>query len=94
VALDEFIVMPDHIHGIVVFTQDARNVLGDAMGSFKSAVTRGINLHRAECNLAPVKVWQRNYWEHVIRDEKDFENHRRYILENPIRWQTKQDFPA
>lgn len=107
IVLDEFIVMPDHFHGIVISTgetnvgarhasplQGGTNVLGDVVGSFKSAVTRRINARRVEEGRSQVKVWQRNFWEHIIRDEDDLNIKRRYILENPTRWQTKRDYPA
>ena len=50
---------------------------------FKGAVTRGI---RASLGDNDHDVWQRNFYEHVIRDEKDFDSVYAYILENPQRW--------
>jgi porphobilinogen synthase len=46
-------------------------------------VTRRINLYRTEQNLAPVQLWQRNFFERIIRDEKELDATRRYIMENP-----------
>ena len=107
IELDDWIVMPDHLHAIIHIIH-SRDVLGDAafghtpcagtntrsvaslVGGFKSAATSRINALRGQ----PTKVWQRNYWEHIVRDERDLENHRRYISENPTRWQTKRDYPA
>ena len=57
--------------------------LGVIVRSFKSAVTREINMQRGTPG-AP--VWQRNYYEHVIRDERDLERIREYIVKNPLRW--------
>jgi len=55
--------------------------------AFKSAVSRRINLARC----TPGKpVWQRNYWEHIIRDEKDLTNAQAYILNNPIQWENDE----
>ena len=51
---------------------------------FKSAVTRAANTHRAGRNLSPVTVWQRSFYERVIRDEKELLQTRRYIIENPL----------
>ena len=52
--------------------------------AFKSAISRRINLARC----TPGKpVWQRNYWEHIIRDEKDLTNAQAYILNNPAQWE-------
>jgi len=51
--------------------------------AFKSAVTRRINQMR---NTPGVPVWQRNYYEHIIRTERALNVIRRYIVENPLRW--------
>jgi REP element-mobilizing transposase RayT len=85
--LDSFVVMPNHVHGIVLFTEDVGAVacparygrartLKDVVGSFKSAVSRRIG----------ASIWQRNYWERVVRNEGELNRIRTYIDENPIRW--------
>jgi len=61
----------------------ASKSLGAIIGGFKSAVTRRINSERAAKNLSPVVVWQRSFYERVIRDENELMETRRYILENP-----------
>lgn len=91
-----WIVMPNHIHGIVIIDDGARHAspvqrpttLGVIIGSFKSAVARKINiLHRTPG--AP--VWQRNYYEHIIRDETEWKNILNYIETNPLRWSEDQE---
>jgi REP element-mobilizing transposase RayT len=67
--------------------------LGAIVRSFKSAVTRRINAHRTERNLPIVRVWQRNYYERIIRDQKELLDTRRYIIENPINWATNEKHP-
>jgi len=57
--------------------------LGAIVRSFKSAVTKRINISRSTPS-AP--VWQRNYYEHVIRNESDLQRVRDYIVANPFRW--------
>jgi len=57
--------------------------LGAIIRAFKSAVTKRINQMRGTPS-AP--VWQRNYWEHIIRDERALRAIRRYIINNPLRW--------
>jgi len=110
VELDAFVVMPNHIHGIIVIVDHvvgathasplrhmhtsrpservpprgpASGSLGAIVGSFKSAVTRRINALRGTPG-AP--VWQRNYYEHIIRSERALDAIRQYIAENPARW--------
>ncbi len=98
---NEFVVMPNHIHGIIWIVDDVGDVgatrriaptmprgpvpgsIGAIVGQFKSAVTRQINALRGTSG-AP--VWQRNYYEHVIRTERALNAIRRYITENPWRW--------
>jgi putative transposase len=76
VTLDVFVVMPDHIHGILILEDvgvgHVRPV-SVVIGSFKAAVTR--RLGKA--------IWQRNDWEHVIRSDKALNRIRQYIEENP-----------
>ena len=56
------------------------------MKGFKSACKKRVNLLRQ----TPGKpVWQRNYHEHIIRNDEDFRNVREYILDNPLRWEVE-----
>jgi len=105
VIVDEWIVMPNHCHGILIIVDapvGARYIsplhaasrigapagsLGSVIGKFKAAATRRINAHRAERNLSPAVVWQRNFYERIIRDEKELIATRRYIIENPLHWE-------
>ncbi len=104
VATDAFVIMPNHVHGIVILAPDeipqgageegAMNripTLGDVVRGFKARVTIGINRMRS---VSGVRVWQRNYYEHVVRGEKDLERVRQYIIENPGRWYEDHYNPA
>ena len=171
IELDEFVVMPNHVHGIIVITDcmgvfgnpvrygavrvgtmrrgtmhraptitrcspvdvgcsptdaygvDTQRVSGDTHGArantrrdvvrerfrkptsnsiptiirgYKSTVTRQINeLLRADTvRRAPAKtVWQRNYYEHIVRNEDDLNRIREYILNNPLNWKEDDLFP-
>ena len=57
--------------------------IGSLVAGFKAAATKRINESRGSPG-AP--VWQRNYYEHVIRDDEDLDRIRRYVAENPLRW--------
>ncbi len=65
--------------------------MGAILQNFKSVVTKRINRLR-ETPGAP--VWQRNYYEHVIRDEKTLNAIREYIHNNPARWAEDPDSPT
>lgn len=112
VSCDAFVVMPNHVHGIVVIDGDmvGEGIAGEGMavpcpnkarkfgkpiagslptivGSFKSAATKRINQIR-DAKGSP--VWQRNYYERIIRDEAALTNIRRYIRNNPAMWHEDQ----
>ena len=107
VILDEFVLLPNHLHGILVFHphvgaqhccalsgQPEAQVKPDSVSaivrSFKAIVTR-----RAHDELhwrGP--VWQRNYFERIVRGGDDLPNTRRYIAENLRMWELDQDNPA
>jgi REP element-mobilizing transposase RayT len=103
-ALDQFVLMPNHIHGIILITENKKGMachaptFGDPVphslptivGSFKSEVTKRMN----EIRKTPGEpVWQRNYFERVIRNEKELTRIREYILNNPMQWETDRENP-
>jgi len=104
VELDAFVIMPNHIHGIIVIIEScvgatgrsplrngpAPKSIGAIVAGFKSAATKRINELRSTPR-AP--VWQRNYYEHVIRNEDDLNEIREYILNNPLRWELDSENP-
>jgi REP element-mobilizing transposase RayT len=70
--------------GSETFGCPVRGSIPTIVRSFKSAVTKRVNLLRQTPGLP---LWQRNYWDHVIRDEVDFNRIREYIQINPQRWE-------
>ena len=135
IELDEFVLMPNHIHGILLIdrrgdrldcmdaggttprmeeveqcteqlpraTQGAvaevalnhapgpkPKSLSSFIAGFKSTVTKQVNNIR---NKPGVPVWQRNYYEHVIRNEDDLLQTRGYIVNNPMKWELDKENP-
>jgi putative transposase len=148
-VLDEFIVMPNHIHGIIIFTVGAKNIspdfcddkpdraknispipcvspipcygtvgakdillcfidggrnraknisplqhgttmtIGSVIRGFKIGVTKW-----ARVNGASYNPWQRNYYEHIIRNETELNKIREYVINNPLNWETDENFKA
>ncbi|HAJ62336.1 MAG TPA: transposase, partial [Cyanobacteria bacterium UBA8543] len=64
--------------------------LSSFVSGFKSATTRRINLTR---NAPGTSVWQRNYYDHIIRNESSLQNIRQYICNNPLSWEVDQLHP-
>jgi putative transposase len=128
VTLDAWVVMPNHIHGIIVITDQGgddggrggsrtaptantptasnaptapdaptanapttnaptapakRKTVGRLVGAFKTVSTKRINDQRG---TPGAQVWQRDFYEHIIRDAAALARIRRYIVENPARW--------
>ena len=86
IVLDERVVMPNHLHGIIVRHGIGRpKPLGGLIGAFKTVTTKQINqLRKTPGSL----LWQRNYWEHIIRDDVEMDSIRSYIANNPADWAT------
>lgn len=127
-TLDAFIVMPNHVHGIIVLS-DARKMerfsatsdrpvstpvdlltakqvgandhsplpsfrspsrtIGSIIRGFKIGVTRWFRQHTGISG-----VWQRNYYEHIVRDEQSLTRIRQYIADNPLRWANDPENPT
>lgn len=81
VCVDKFVVMPNHIHAILVLPGKITG-LSEVIGSYKSYVTRRI--HTVSPNL---RVWQTSFHDHVIRGREDYEKIWEYIHTNPIKWE-------
>ena len=93
VALDEFTVMPNHIHGIIFLMGAASSAptLGKVIRAFKSI--SAIEANKA-LNRSGQPFWQRSYYEHIIRDEDELHALRQYIRDNPLKWDEDPDNPS
>ena len=102
VEIDTWVTMPNHVHAIIVIGRGVVSTptvstptvstptLGQIVAYFKYQTTKSINQMR---ETPGARFWQRNYWEHVIRDETDLNRIRRYIQTNPLRWVDDQLHP-
>ena len=79
VSIDKYVIMPNHIHLIIMIEGAPRRAptIGDIICAFKSGVSR-------ECGKS---IWQRNYYEHIIRNETDYIETWHYIVNNPLQWE-------
>jgi putative transposase len=109
IDLHEYIVMPNHFHGIIEIVENGQPqggqpqggqpqggqpqgiapTVGDMIGAFKSLVTNEYirNVKQNNWRRFNGKLWQRNYYEHIIRDEKSYLQIAEYIETNPLKWQ-------
>jgi putative transposase len=109
-VLHEYIVMPNHVHGIIELTKDElpnapqynefQKIIPRSIGSivrgYKIGVTKWFHnntvrvenfqpLHQVQ-NFEPLQIWQRNYYERIIRNEQSYQNISDYIIDNPSNW--------
>jgi len=119
--LDGFIVMPNHIHGIIMINTRRgevsspigvsspelnaitsiqkggetpplhKHALGQFIAFYKYQTTKQINQIR---NTSGMSVWQRNYYEHIIRNENELDKIRQYIIDNPFKWNIDENNPV
>lgn len=108
IDLDAFVIMPNHVHGIIVLTDTsivgARLALPEGEGAASGAPTLG-DVIRTFKSISAIRVnrlltrtgqplWQRSYYEHIIRNEISLNRVREYIAMNPQNWMTDQENPA
>jgi len=99
VELDAHVVMPNHLHGILVIRDDPASevrsmhaealpgLLPDSLGAIVGQFKRAVTVESRAFTRAPAQpIWKRNYYDHVIRSEESLNRIRRYIHENPARW--------
>ncbi|MDR2153482.1 MAG: transposase [Burkholderiaceae bacterium] len=124
IAVDKFVVMPNHIHGIVTITTSSgvgatprgrpgaspTTETGQAQGPaptrtlslpeivrrFKTMATKQYTdgVHQNSWPSFNQKLWQRNYWEHIIRNESELTHLREYIHNNPMQWNLDKLHPS
>jgi REP element-mobilizing transposase RayT len=86
VSIDCYVVMPNHIHMVIIIDMNGsmrtstptRNAIPQMIRSFKTCITKELGF----------SVWQRSYYEHIIRDDTDLTRIREYINNNPANWKT------
>lgn len=96
VSLDAFVVMPNHMHTIVRLSHHGpagNPSLGDVVQRFKSITTARYSTGVHEQGWEPYdrRLWQQEYYDHIIRDEEDLNRSRRYITANPANWGVDRD---
>ncbi|MCK5305679.1 MAG: transposase [Candidatus Omnitrophica bacterium] len=101
--IDEYAIMPNHIHGIInivgagssrpdnnkiIGRDDPAPTIGNIIAYFKYQTTKQINESQ---NTPGKKIWQRNYHDHIIRNDRSLDAIREYIANNPVNWEQDID---
>ncbi len=88
IALDEFVIMPDHVHFILWLCPDAQNrpTLGRIVCAYKSLTARAsLACLRTLGNACGEHFWQRDYYDHIITHKAELQEIRQYIRDNPYK---------
>jgi putative transposase len=84
--------LPDHLHCVMVLPEDETD-FSNRWGAIKSLFSKGLGrsgvqkvpVSSGRSSRGEVGIWQRRYWEHLIRDEQDYQQHLDYIHFNPVK---------
>ena len=91
--LDEFIIMPDHVHAVLILNNDSsrkRISLSTIMQRFKTFTSKKINESLADRDKFH---WQKSFYDRIIRNDTELFMIRNYIQLNPLRWELEKDLP-
>ena len=93
IIIDEYVIMPNHVHAIIIIGCDGKTcsetersrpfpTLSTIVGLYKSGVSKRIHIINKE-----IEVWQKHYYDHIIRNRNDYSEIWKYIDNNPIKWE-------
>ncbi len=102
VEIDEYVVMPNHIHGILILNRRVQNIeplqntyqkiipgsIGSIIRGYKTSVTKWVRQ-----NSDIYMVWQRNFHDHIIRTDVELKQIKKYIKNNPLNWTEDENNP-
>ena len=105
--ISEFVVMPNHIHGIIEIskgrdalhasqssTMEYKNVFGSQKGNLSSIIRGFKSSVKSECKKGNIDFeWQPKFYDRIVRDQKELNKIKTYIMENPMRWEFEKNNP-
>ena len=94
IELDEYIIMSNHIH-LIIFIMNGAHGIPQIIQWLKTMTTNEYIRNVKQNNWKPFdqKLWQRNYYDRIIRNEKELDKIRKYIFENPLKWELDKNNP-
>ena len=76
VKIDEYVIMPNHIHFILNIPRNNKNSISQIIGQYKRNVSIELKY----------SIWQKSFYEHIIRNKNEYIKIKHYIIENPKKW--------
>lgn len=88
IKLDKFVIMPNHIHFILAVEKKLDQTIGTIIKGYKTTIVYKYNKGVREGIYRPYnkKFWQKDFYDRIIRNEKELYEIRKYIIENPLKW--------
>ncbi len=99
-SIDKYVIMPNHIHMIITICREriacvpnddpTKSQLSKMIQIFKSSITKAIRNRKRErnaCNAFPTGIWQAHFYDHIIRNEDEYQKIWQYIDENQLKWE-------
>ena len=98
VFIDEFVVMPNHVHSIIIISERRGGVtpplqtitLSQIIAYYKYQTTKQINQVRQQIGKL---FWQRSFYDHIVRNDEELRRIRKYVVENPLKWELDEYYP-
>ena len=86
INVDNYVIMPNHVHMLVTVNREPDGASGTPRPT-NSVISRYIGyLKRISSKSYGINIWQTGFYDHIIRDEYDYQIHSKYIAENPAKW--------
>ena len=89
-SVDKYVIMPNHIHLLIriLCVADERGSSGTPTPTYNSHISRFVSTFKRYCNKQYTEqIWQRGFYDHVVRNDEDYDAIWQYIDENPIKWE-------
>ena len=90
VVVSDYVIMPDHIHTIIVLRKNSGGASPSPTVSSVICALKSLVARECKAKFGIEKMFQRSFQEHIVRDKEDYDTRKKYIYENPLRWHFKQ----
>ena len=86
IEVDSYVIMPNHIHMILCIEDGNKDSISKIVSYFKSFVSRNYNRMIND----KIEIWQKSFYDHVIRNEEDYKRILEYVVYNPLKWKVDE----